>query len=272
MGDSERLFDLTEGAIVNHLVLPQGTDMDRILVHGERLERLTRWAGAKQLVLAGADLGYERPEMADVDATANGVATLKGLRKQKKQDLSRPQYIDENNPIRRNPINGLVEDLSKIGSTDLAAYKADSLVLHLDKAGLVDRVKDDPKNERSFVDETIWAKHLDKEIRSGIISAANARYAGNHQLLSAFLALNNVYWANDIYTMFAERQPSIGGISALAAKTVQMLAGTYRIRTGEASMKDHNWTALTWTWYRTDRIMMTAACSKIGGKVIKAAA
>ncbi len=116
MGDSERLFDLTEGAIVSHLALPQGTDMDRILVHGGRLERLTRWAGAKQLVLAGADLGYERPDMADIDAAADGVTTLIGLRKQPKQDLSSPQYIDDNNPVRRNPVDGLMRGTNQIPS------------------------------------------------------------------------------------------------------------------------------------------------------------
>ncbi len=154
----------------------------------------------------------------------------------------------------------------------MAAYKADSLVLHLDKAGLADRVKDDPKNEKSFIDETIWAKHLDKEVRNGILTGAEARYVGDHRLNAAFLALANAYYIKDIYTMFTTGQPTGWGMGVLAAKTVQMMVGTYRIRTGEATARDHNWTALIIPEYRTDRLLMTALCSKMGGKVIKAAA
>jgi hypothetical protein len=259
---------MTDGAFVNHLVLPQGTDMDRILVHGDRVERLTRWAGAKQLVLAGADLGYERPEMTDIDSTADGVAVFKGLNKQPEQELSVFRYVDDNNPVRRQLVTGIMLPIEKINSEDLAVYKADSLVIHIDKAGLTDKVKDDPKNRKSFTDEVIWAKHLDKEIRDSVVSAAVERYDGQHKILSAFFLLANVGYYLEIYDMINTGDPAY---LALAFKSLQMVAGTHRIRTGEATMKDANWTTMIGSLFRTDRLIMTAALARLGGKLIKVA-
>jgi hypothetical protein len=78
--DPVTAFEVSEGAIVNHLSLPVGTDTERIGLKVDRLTSLVRWAGAKQLQLVNADLGYERPDMFDMQDNGGGVATAKGLK------------------------------------------------------------------------------------------------------------------------------------------------------------------------------------------------
>ncbi|MDQ2973761.1 MAG: hypothetical protein M3Q79_04800, partial [bacterium] len=268
LADPEVVYEQSGGALVNHLNLPIGLDLDRIQVDVSRAERLTRWAGALQLVLASADLGGDRPHNYDIESVGGGMASAKGFKKRPDEITNKNHYIDDNNPVRREPLTGVDLPLSETPNSILAAYKADSVVLYLDTRALTTKVAESKQAKRGPLDEKVWATTLDKQVRGGLLNSANARYINERYFSGLASPVMSLVWYEDIYHFATTGEhPVVAGL-AVGLKGMQMMIGTHRVRNGEARMRDHNWTTQIFTLARTDRLIATAATAKFGGRII----
>lgn len=91
--ERERLLEVSEGAVVNHLALPVGVDEDRLQVNPERIERLGRLAGAKQTHLILYDRGSDQDDFSfDGETQSDGTLIMTGLQ-QKRRNIQRTRHM-----------------------------------------------------------------------------------------------------------------------------------------------------------------------------------
>lgn len=271
ISDAERLYDVSNQSVVNHFNFPVGTDTERILVNTRRLERLTRFAGAKQVILAGADLGLEKPDMYDIQDIGGGMAAAKGLKKHPKERMNASQYDDTNNPVQEIPFLDLKMPLNEIRPAIKASYKADSVALFMDPTGLARRVRDHKKNKKSTIDESVWSTVLDKEIRSGLLIAASERYIADHKYWKFLDPLLSLMLYQNIVEYVSDGEGAFSAGLAITFKGIQVIGGARHILMGNAEWRDHNWTTQIYSTVRTDRLIATAIVAKAGGRVVKVA-
>jgi hypothetical protein len=151
----------------------------------------------------------------------------------------------------------------------LAAFKADSLAVYFDMQGLKDKVIEHPKNKKGVVDEAIWTKVLDTEIRSGIISAAYSRYGHESNFYRIGDPLISIFLYESIYNFISTGDSAASASIVLGLKTFQLSLQARRATRYGSGFKDANWTTQIYTSARTDRLIATALSSKLGGKTLK---
>ena len=175
LADHERLADISDGLVSHNLILPQGSDMERVFIHPERLLKLGRAAGASSIHLCFDDDYVPPPDFIDVEYSGGGSATMKGLFKHKEY-FGAFEYDDHSNPFKTT--SG--DKYAKTNDiTDLSRFYADKITIKLPKQELRNKVTYSTNNVRGPLDEKLWALELSRSVDHTVRNAVKYRFGSS---------------------------------------------------------------------------------------------
>jgi hypothetical protein len=276
--EKDRLFEVSEGAVVNHLTLPVGVDEDRILLHPERIARLGGLAGAKQTHLLLHDRGDvpDEPDY-DTETQSDGTLVMSGLKQRKKKASNSLVTFDDSSHPLKHVIEVQQEIEESFEETDELAeeakvgkgvrmlegmFKADAVGIYIPKVQTQEAVKEKGRNGRGVLDEHAWANTLNDAAKRGLTNAAFVRYVQHGSWVIPNEIMVKYFVASDLW-----RGDYGFPAMVMTYSTIRRLAQAFRVTHGNVPISDFNPSIML--NFRTDRYLATVATAKMGGKIIK---
>lgn len=161
-----RLEEVSEGRASHTMVLPMGTDTERLYINAERMSALGRVAGAMR-IHAEFKNNYEMPDHHDIDSIGGGIAVLRGFKKPNKPagDFSFTDTLGE-------------ADYGNHGEANVTdrIFISGKITCSIHRETATENVTSHKKNQKGALDERIWAKELDSSLKRVVLDAAKHKY------------------------------------------------------------------------------------------------